>query len=133
MIALSSARGRPMSMVHARWTLLGLIAVAGASAVGADDPAWQATVEPVLKQYCWSCHGETRRKGELDLQQVGPALGDSPELLAKAEERVVALDMPPKNADQPSDEQRTALLAWLRTRRAGGNLVVDDPGEVVIP
>jgi hypothetical protein len=111
---------------------LGLACLASAI-VGADADPWQSTAEPLLKQYCWSCHGETKQKGELDLQRVGAALAKSPELLAKVEERVVALDMPPKNAEQPSGEQRDALLTWVRAARSGGATVADDPGEVVIP
>ena len=95
--------------------------------------AWTATMSPMLKRYCWECHGEQRQKGGLNIQSLasGAEIEPKAELLAR---RLAAEEMPPTRAPQPSATDRAALIAWLRTLvPADRPLIPDDPGVVVIP
>lgn len=87
-------------------------------------------VEPFVKQYCAECHGD-RPKAGLNLKVAVRKPGD-PAFSRKWMEciaNVNAHDMPPDDADQPTDEERQrfidslAKLKYLSTR---------DPGPFVI-
>ncbi|MDA0322272.1 MAG: c-type cytochrome [Verrucomicrobia bacterium] len=73
------------------------------------------SVQPVLEQYCYRCHGAERQKKDLRLDILDPDLTDGPdvETWRKALEKVSAEEMPPENKPQPSDAERQAVLAWL--------------------
>ncbi|HZN56879.1 MAG TPA: c-type cytochrome domain-containing protein, partial [Planctomycetota bacterium] len=67
------------------------------------------TIHPLLKNYCFSCHGKEKHKGKLDLSaysSVAAVLGDYSRwetVLAKLE----ANEMPPEEAERrPSAELR---------------------------
>lgn len=73
------------------------------------------SVQPVLEQYCYRCHGEERQKKDLRMDILDPDLTDGPDLETwrKALDRVSAGEMPPENKPQPSDAERRAVVQWL--------------------
>ncbi len=92
-------------------------------------------VKPFVERYCAECHGAEEPKSDLDLTR--PAARDivngkagpwSPVL-----DRLQSHEMPPEDAaHQPSQVERTLVIAWLRdvqeyqARNSG-----DDPGPVL--
>ncbi|HAY79468.1 MAG TPA: hypothetical protein DCY79_06630 [Planctomycetaceae bacterium] len=76
---------------------------------------FDADVLPLMKRVCFECHANDTVSGELDLQQlvqVRPlAINRSHWLNVMQQIRVRS--MPPADADQPADEERRKLLAWL--------------------
>jgi hypothetical protein len=87
-------------------------------------------VEPFVKQYCAECHGD-RPKAGLNLKVAVRKPGD-PAFSRKWMEciaNVNAHDMPPDDADQPSDDERQRFLDALAKLKY---LSARDPGPFVI-
>ncbi len=87
----------------------------------------------VLSKYCFECHSATRTEGDLDLGRFDSL--DSVQSDLKPWEAMIqqleTREMPPKDQPQPTDQERTELLRWIRDilrvealRHAG------DPGHV---
>ena len=87
-------------------------------------------VEPFVKQYCAECHGD-RPKAGLNLKVAVRKPGD-PAFSRKWMEciaNVNAHDMPPDDADQPTDDERQRFLDALAKIKY---LSARDPGPFVI-
>jgi hypothetical protein len=87
-------------------------------------------VEPFVKQYCAECHGD-RPKAGLNLKVAVRKPGD-PAFSRKWMEciaNVNAHDMPPDDADQPTDDERQRFLDALAKLKY---LSARDPGPFVI-
>jgi hypothetical protein len=88
-------------------------------------------VEPFVKKYCVECHGNRKSKAGLNLEVALRKPGDSAfsrkwmECIAN----VNANDMPPDDADQPSDDERQHFLDALAQIKY---LSARDPGPFVI-
>jgi hypothetical protein len=86
------------------------------------EPTFERHIRPVLREYCFDCHGATEEKeGNLDLRLVRfmATGGDSGAAIDLAEpqeslllERVVSGDMPPGEAHLPADKIEL-LQRWL--------------------
>jgi mono/diheme cytochrome c family protein len=74
----------------------------------------------VMENYCVSCHGPKKQKGDIrldKLETIDPV--DLQELYALAKEAVHFEDMPPEKADQPSESERKILMRWLESQLTG--------------
>jgi Protein of unknown function (DUF1592)/Protein of unknown function (DUF1588)/Protein of unknown function (DUF1587)/Protein of unknown function (DUF1585)/Protein of unknown function (DUF1595)/Ca-dependent carbohydrate-binding module xylan-binding/Cytochrome C oxidase, cbb3-type, subunit III len=103
---------------------LGVVACAlvwGADAAPKGDPAklledrFAKEVRPVLAQYCFGCHGNGKKKGDVALDKYTSAkavLADRKVWKTVGEVLEQGL-MPPENKPQPSDQQRAALVAFV--------------------
>ena len=68
----------------------------------------------LFKTYCFDCHADGVEEGGLDLK----ALCNKPTFDATlAFEHLITQKMPPRNADQPSEEERIRMLRWLADRQ----------------
>jgi mono/diheme cytochrome c family protein len=72
-------------------------------------------VKPLVSKYCGDCHGATPKFGApMALVSASDFAKATP---ASVEQRVAETDprkaMPPASSDQPSDEEKATLLAWL--------------------
>lgn len=74
----------------------------------------------VLKSHCVSCHGPSKQEGEvrLDAPETMDAV-DRQTLFAKVMGVVQRGEMPPEDAQQPSDAERKVLLQWLNSQLTG--------------
>ena len=63
---------------------------------------------PLLKKFCFSCHGAKRKKGDIDIESAlgSQPLGSRKDLWINVLARVRDGDMPPEDEDQPSFSQR---------------------------
>ena len=102
-----------------------------------DDPqtkaqkAFKQDVEKFVKQYCLECHSNRRSKAGLNLEVAVRKPGD-PAFARKWMEAIAnvnAHDMPPDDADQPSDDERKRFLDALAQIKY---LAARDPGVFVI-
>lgn len=96
----------------------------------AAQKAFKEDVEKFVSNYCVDCHGD-RAKAGLNLKVAVKKPGD-PAFLRKWMEcvaNVEANDMPPDDADQPSDEERQRFLDALMQIKYLSNR---DPGPFVI-
>ena len=122
--------------------LFGLFFVVNASfcaSANAVEPkpsnAYESEIKPLLARYCGDCHSPDLAEGEIDLVSKA-TLADvqrDPLVWQKVAEMLASDQMPPKEVDQPSDEQRAKLRDWVTAflkeearRRAG------DPGPVIL-
>jgi hypothetical protein len=90
---------------------------------------------PLVKQYCLECHSTEVREGELDLQQFAglAEIRRRATTWLKVAEMLDTGQMPPKEAAQPSPDERRQLRAWIeRYLNAEAAANAGDPGPVVL-
>lgn len=91
-------------------------------------------VAPLLNQYCYSCHGNGKKKADLALD----AYKDEASVLndRKTWEKVLhnlrTGDMPPENKPQPTPQQREMLIAWIDSTIFQTDCNEPDPGRVTL-
>ena len=101
--------------------------------------SFERDVLPILKAYCWKCHGGEAWKAELDLRSLpliirggknGAALirGSADQSLLY--QKLAAGSMPPGDALKPTDEQIAAIGDWIDAgapaQYEGGPLTEED-------
>ncbi len=72
-------------------------------------------IQPILKTYCYECHGEKKQKGEmrLDVLQWDMTNGSDAERWHAALNVINLGEMPPKKKQQLSDTERRAVVSWI--------------------
>ncbi|MGV3772243.1 MAG: DUF1587 domain-containing protein, partial [Verrucomicrobiales bacterium] len=92
-------------------------------------------VQPILDQYCLTCHSTEKQKGDFDLEQMA----QDDQLLKHGREWQMVVDqmhlgeMPPKDKPQPSAEERQKLLDWVGAHlELTAKANAGDPGPVVL-
>ena len=113
------------------------LTLAAASADGADDLAqtYATQIQPLLVRSCGKCHGKMPKDNDLDLTSFGSAQAilARPKMLSDVAERVRGGDMPPKDAQQPSQAEREQLLGWITAALdAEAAARAGDPGQVTL-
>jgi len=120
---------------------IGKIIVTAATAVLAlalSELSAEPTLEsslPVIKQYCFDCHGAKKTKGDINLEKL--VAEASIDKSFKTWELVVEMlefeNMPPEDETQPTDDERqsvisaiTDVLDFTIQKNAG------DPGEIAL-
>ncbi len=110
-------------------------AVAAALAVVVSEAAADDAAVPLLARYCHSCHAGDVLEGDVDLSSAGqvPAMRAAIRHWQRAAEVVADGQMPPQDAEQPSDAEREEIAAWLAGfLRAEAEAHAGDPGRVVL-
>ncbi len=79
------------------------------------DDSYTSRHQPVLEKFCYSCHGEKRSRGGLELHGFTDTASvlSEPEVWTTVRERLELREMPPSRNDQPSDAERTDLILWI--------------------
>ena len=119
---------RPLTSAATIWLCL--------SASGAELPAvaqFHKEVQPILKEFCYDCHGEGERKGAVAFDELksDEALLDH-DLWFKALKNVRAGLMPPQKKPRPSLEQQQTLEHWIKYAAFGIDPKNPDPGRVTV-
>jgi hypothetical protein len=95
-----------------------------------------ATVEPLLKEYCFKCHSGARAKGGVNLQAYTNVVSvyREPKTWQTILEQIHDRQMPPDGKPQPSDEQRELLTSWIKQTldNLDHGAIPKDPGRVMI-
>lgn len=80
------------------------------------EEADRRVVNEFMGKYCLECHDSSVSKGERDFEALDLPLTTHHDLIAAKEiiDQVTLREMPPKDADQPTDEERLAILRALR-------------------
>jgi mono/diheme cytochrome c family protein len=97
--------------------------------------AGHGRVVPLVKQYCQDCHAGDVIEGDVDLSGVTSL--DTVRRQVKVWQRVAEMvstrQMPPPEADQPTDEERAEIGQWLHDfLKAEARARAGDPGRVVL-
>ena len=79
-----------------------------------------ATAETMLGTYCAQCHGNGESEGDFELKDLMFESGnDSARQHWEAVGRAISdRDMPPEDAEQPTDVEREQILAWVKKAAA---------------
>src|SRR5262249_37314349 len=79
-------------------------------------PDFLGEVRPLLKAYCFECHGTNKRRAGLNLEKVDThaAALDGASVWGQVGERLRSKEMPPGNRRQPTEGERQKLLAWVQ-------------------
>jgi hypothetical protein len=112
-----------------RWALaLSALFAAGASQA-ADAPA--KSVEQFLNRYCLECHDADVHKGDRSFHQFKLPLKTLPQVIEARDiiDQLTLREMPPKKADQPSDEERLAAIRALREGTAAAQASLQSTGS----
>jgi hypothetical protein len=124
-------------LVKGLTALLFAIATHDASAQASDQRSadFVESVQPILKEYCITCHSTEKQKGDLDLERFKSLeqIRRDPAVWEHALEQIRDKEMPPRDKPKPSPQQLELLTAWMRSTldeialsKAG------DPGPVVL-
>ena len=103
----------------------------------AEDRAaadFRKDIEPLLKQYCYDCHGDGERKGNVafdELKGDAALLGKHDLWLAVLKNTRAGL-MPPAKKPQPTAEERQRLEHWIKSGALGLDPANPDPGHVTV-
>ncbi|MEK6236531.1 MAG: c-type cytochrome, partial [Planctomycetales bacterium] len=81
-----------------------------------DQTAELANINAILAQNCVSCHGPTKPKGDLRLDQLDRDVvnGSDAELWHEVLGQVAIGDMPPEKSTPLDADDRQALTRWIR-------------------
>jgi uncharacterized protein DUF1592/uncharacterized protein DUF1588/uncharacterized protein DUF1585/uncharacterized protein DUF1587/uncharacterized protein DUF1595 len=131
-------------MIRASWMVVGVAAVlllplaaarADDAVLAALEQGYTADVRPLVAKFCGDCHSKDLAEAEIDLvamQSLTDVRQHAP-TWQKVAEMLASGQMPPKDAGQPTDDERARLRGWVHKflkeearRRAG------DPGPVIL-
>ena len=109
-------------------------AVKNQKAAAKSPVTFEKNVAPLLDQYCFSCHGNGKHKGDVILDQYrdeASGLADV-KLWTKVREKVQNGEMPPEKKPQPTPRERELLLRWIEEKVFKCDCDHPDPGRVTI-
>lgn len=116
--------------------LLLIVSLVGVSIAEAQEVAspqaadFSRDIAPFVERFCVDCHGAKNPEGKASLVGVG-LTGD----LAKPRElqvwqavfeKLEGREMPPRDAEQPSEAERARVAKWLATAIRAAGVVLDD-------
>ena len=96
--------------------------------------AFQKQVLPVLKEYCYDCHGDGADKGKIALDKYkdyGALLADK-KLWDVVREHVSTHVMPPDKKPLPTQTQRDEVVQWIEDNVFWVDPAKPDPGHVTL-
>src|SRR6267142_2533006 len=101
----------------------------------AASPATQfrKDVQPILSEYCFDCHGDGAKKGNVAFDELksGDALLNH-DLWLKVLKNTRAGLMPPEKKPRPSAQERAKLEQWIKYAAFGLDAKNPDPGRVTV-
>lgn len=132
------ARGRIAVVV--RMTIVAGIAAFGsifadrASAADRASDRFAREIEPLLKEYCYTCHGDGAKKGgvALDGFDSDRARLHNDKLWWNVLKNIRSGIMPPAKEPKPSSEEIAALESWIKFDAIGIDPADPDPGRVTV-
>ena len=103
--------------------------IAAGASHAADAPA--KSVEQFLNRYCLECHDADVHKGDRSFHQFKLPLKTLPQVIEARDiiDQLTLREMPPKKADQPSDEERLAAIRALRESTAQAQASLQSTGS----
>src|SRR3954454_13199279 len=128
-----AVRARRRKMAAALSLCAAIVLTVGQTIRGADEAA--PNPAPMLKQYCFQCHGSTAPMAGISIQQLTTttSLADGYQHWEKVAAALEQNRMPPKGMPQPSDAERLHAVAWIRNELSNfAKKNAGDPGRVTV-
>ncbi|MHB0957923.1 MAG: DUF1592 domain-containing protein [Pirellulaceae bacterium] len=81
----------------------------------ATDEVFGQQIHPLLEKYCFDCHSEEGAEADLRLEKYESVrlIREERPIWLKVLSQVQATSMPPADADQPTVDERSTLVAWI--------------------
>jgi len=124
---------------HARQTAHLVLLFAAAASLNATLIAAEAdfsqTLAPVFQRFCFDCHAGEEAEAAVDLERLSanPSFAASFKTWDKVISMLEGRKMPPDDAPQPSDDERTLLVSTIRSELGkAAEAQAGDPGRVVM-
>jgi hypothetical protein len=116
------------------WTVLLLLGVNTLLAADDQESLFRASVQPILKEYCYDCHGDGAKKGGVafDDFKTPAEMVENHELWLKALKNLRAGIMPPPKKPQPGADQKKQIERWIKTAVFNADSQNPDPGRVTV-
>jgi hypothetical protein len=115
--------------------LAGLLLKADAAEILPGAAEFRRDIQPILKNYCYDCHGDGANKGEVAFDGFASdqSLLQNRDLWWKALKNVRAGIMPPaKRQARPTEPEKELLAKWIKTDVFGIDAKNPDPGRVTV-
>jgi mono/diheme cytochrome c family protein len=114
-----------------------VVSVLAARASAAENPAvarYQDEIQPILIDYCYRCHADGMKKGDLAFDGFGSdqALVEKRELWWSVLKNVRAGIMPPAGKPRPGDAEVRLLADWIKRDVFAIDPQNVDPGRATI-
>ena len=109
-----------------------LLFSSSASNLIANESPFDKQVRPLLAKYCFECHGQESKQGNLSLDQFGStsdAVSDR-KLWWKVLKNLRSGVMPPAGEDRPSPEDVETIAKWIKFQVFGIDPKDIDPGRI---
>ncbi len=123
-------------MEHRIAILLGLTALAAAAETPDRDlaAAYHDEILPIFEEYCYDCHGDGLKKGELALDRYGDieSMVADRDVWQRVRDHIDFRLMPPPDEYAPDDEERAKLIAWIDSAVFPVDPTNPDPGHVTL-
>ncbi|MBK1878986.1 DUF1592 domain-containing protein [Pelagicoccus mobilis] len=119
-------------------TAIGLLALQASVSAWADSSVLQSyrnEVEPIFDNYCYDCHGYGESKGGVTLDEFTKTSILDHDLWKRVLRNTRAEIMPPLEESEghiPPEEERKAILDWIKRRPFGIDSSNPDPGDLTI-
>ena len=96
--------------------------------------AFESDVLPILSDYCFSCHGNGKKKGDvtLDAYKTEASVLQDRKVWEKVLHNLNTHVMPPENKRQPTPEERDRVVRWIETTVFKCDCDHPDPGRVTL-
>jgi hypothetical protein len=103
----------------------------------AEPPAdeYAKIIRPMLTKYCHECHAGKQPEADLDLSRfvTQADVRKATKVWVKVGEILDCVQMPPKDAVQPTENERKTLQTWVRSHlKAEAKAHAGDPGRVTL-
>ena len=101
-----------------------------ASLAHAAEPAAQKVFSRFAAKYCMECHDAATQKGDREFESFKFPLTTTAGLIAAKDivDQLTLREMPPKDEDQPTDDERLAVIRALRDGIAGARGKITSTG-----
>ena len=126
----SPLASRPIRSAGAFFAAVASLLTLTASAFAADEATDAVTARRFLESYCIGCHDQGYAEGDRDFSQITLPLAGESDLIAVDEiiDQVTLHAMPPEDGDQPTADERLAVLAALRSGIDAARERIDSTG-----
>lgn len=127
--------GLPRPLKGTPWLVCACIAALTAPALADQNQVFEQSIQPLLKEYCITCHSTEKQKGDLDLERFTSLelVKRDPVVWEHSLDQIRDNEMPPKDKPKPSAEQMKRLTDWMQG--ALDEIAIasaGDPGPVVL-
>ncbi|MBK7997462.1 MAG: DUF1592 domain-containing protein [Verrucomicrobia bacterium] len=96
--------------------------------------SYERQIVPLLDKYCYSCHGNGKKKGDfaLDIYKAQADAVNDPKAWEKVLENMRSHTMPPEEKPQPKLEEVELISKWIEAQVFACDCDNPDPGRVTL-